>query len=59
MEWEAKGIAEGEEVGARVDVEEDVVWGLSGEEGEEVQVWGVGRRGEAGAGELRMLLFWR
>ena len=58
MEGEAKGIAEGEEVGTSVDVEDDVVWGLSGEEGKEVQIWRVSRRREWGAWELRMPLSW-
>ncbi len=59
MEGEAKGVAEGEEVGARVYVKDDIVRGLSGEEGEQVQVWGVGGGREGGAGELRMPLSWR
>ena len=59
MEGEAEGVTESEEVGTRVDVEEDVVGGLSGEKGEEVQIWGVGGGREAGAGELWMPLFWR
>ena len=58
MEGEAKGVAEGKEVGAGVDMEDDVVRGLSGEEREEVQVWGVGGGREWGAGELRMPLSW-
>ena len=58
MEGKAKGVPQGEEVGARVDVEDDVVRGLSCEEGKEVQVWRVGGGREGGAGELRMPLFW-
>lgn len=40
MEGEAEGVALGEEVGAGVEVGEDVVGGLGGEEGEEGEVWG-------------------
>ena len=36
MEGEAECVAVGEEVGAGVDVGEDVVGGLGGEEGEEI-----------------------
>lgn len=36
MEREAKAVPEGEEVGATVDVEDDVVRRLGGEEREEV-----------------------
>ena len=46
MEGEAKCVAERKEVGTSVDMEDDVVWGLSGEEGKEVQVWRVSGRRE-------------
>ena len=59
MEGEAKGIAEGEKVGTRVDLEDNVVRGLSGEERKEVQIWGIGGGRERGAWELRMPLSWR